>query len=40
MATILAFQQAKEKVEGRLVNQGVVVEVETRVLLMDIITVC
>jgi hypothetical protein len=30
MATILAFQQAKEKVEVRLVNEGVVIEVETR----------
>jgi hypothetical protein len=31
MAGILAFQQAEEWMEVRLVNQGTVVEVETRI---------
>jgi hypothetical protein len=32
VAGILAFQQAKERLEARLVNQGIVVEVKTRIL--------
>jgi hypothetical protein len=36
---ILAFQQAKKRVEVRLVNRGVVIEVETPVL-MSVVAVC